>query len=134
MLGVKNLFFLTFILVIPSAVVAEELFFADFQSINGIGIGTPVVHHGEAVGKVISIRQSGGDNTSSGYELVLGLSTEHASKVKPGTVALNVMSRKDGSSTLELFVPSKASRGIKNRQRIRGFTTFEQFWLSEFRG
>lgn len=131
----KNLISLTILFaLLPTAVSADELFFADFQNINGIGIGTPVIHHGEAVGKVISIRQSGGENVVSGYELVLGLSDEHAEKVKPGTVALNVISRKDGSAMLELFVPSKASRSTKNRQRIRGFTSFEQFWLSDFRG
>ena len=115
----------------------------DFQQLNGITVGTPVIADGQLIGsvaRIVSPDDKGKDAAAkqdaasvSAYTVQLKIAPTHRGLLRRGTVGLitaPVSTFKTSPETVvELILPSKAASPLlKEGDKITGYSSFTDFW------
>jgi len=104
----------------------------NFDRINDLKIGSPVLVDGRQVGQVSEIKIPE-DSTAGEYSVSLSVSVPQGSGVGSDSIALQAApmsaSRTRAETVVELVsLPGEKGRDLKGGERLAGFSSIERFW------
>ena len=118
----------------------------EFERLNGIKVGAPVLAEGQLIGTVSRISNldpaaaTTGIQTvaskSSAFEVSVKISPRHRGLLRQGTIALIKSplsaSRVHPETVVELLLPTNSNRPVlQPGAHIAGYSSFEEFWSAD---
>jgi hypothetical protein len=115
----------------------------ELEQPNGVRTGAPVLADGSVIGSVRYVMPASSaavgqlhDGTANKLSVTLDIGQHYRELMKKGAVAVVSSSvttiSSEPQTVIELFSPPGASEQLGEGARIRGFTSFEQFWAKGF--
>ena len=113
----------------------------NFEKLNGVTVGSPVIADGQLIGNVSTIvsgdsklagKNKRSDSSDNSYLVQLKISPAHRALLRKGTVGLinaplcNLRNSPD--AVVELIIPSTNSAPLMDGEKIRGYSSFVDFW------
>lgn len=111
----------------------------EFERLNGVQIGAPVLVDGQLIGSVSSIvnKESATQAGITSVSVQLKIAPRHRTLVRRGTIALlkhpMSTSRVHAETVLELLLPNSPNQPLLGQNdAIVGYSSFEEFWSADF--
>lgn len=106
-----------------------------FQQLNGVTVGSPVLVEGQLVGSVSQIVEVEEKAKSAAFTVQVNINPSHRSLMREGTVGLITSPlagvRSKPETVIEFLVPSSHSgKLLKEGSAVLGFSSLVEFWSS----
>lgn len=107
-----------------------------FQQLNGVSVGAPVLVDGHLVGSVSKISEKSSSESNSAYTVQVDINPTHRGLMKEGVVGLITSPlagvRAKPQTVIEFLLPEKSSGHLlKEGAFILGFSSLVEFWSSD---
>lgn len=104
-----------------------------FEKLNGVKVGAPVLVEGQLIGTVSEI--SSVDREPTGYVVLVKIEPAHRALIRQGTVGLITSplstQRVRPETVIEFLVPTSAAKPLlRDGESIDGFSSLVEFWSS----